>query len=70
MTSILKIDTADYPQLSGQEVGRELELEVRAVVTNVEAELLDTSGFAKKSVSAGTIHVELLILDLDITQTT
>ncbi len=62
MTTFLTIDTADHPNVRGQVVGRELELEVRAIVTRVNGEPHEGGSPSEL--------VTLIVVDLDITQTT
>lgn len=52
------ISTIGFPNLDGQEIGRELELEITAIVTRT-IPLLGSGS-----------HVELEIVRVDITQTT
>ncbi len=58
--STLTIDTAEFPNLAGQQVGRELELELTAVVT----EVVDAEG------GSPSLGVTLTVLRIDIAQTT
>lgn len=68
MTTALVIDTKEFKNFEGQEVGRELELEVTAVVSAVAAKEGDPPTFANAAWGDDTI--ELTILRIDITQTT
>ncbi len=61
MQSKLIIDVKDFPQLDGQQVGRELDLEITGVVTAVAY----TEG-GPPSLLGVTLH----IIRADITQTT
>ncbi len=62
MTSTIMIDTADHPNLVGQQDGRELELEVRAIVTSVRAQVQEGGSPSEL--------VTLIVVDADITQST
>jgi hypothetical protein len=69
--STIILDTSDFPNLEGQQVGRELELEITAVVTRVEATLIGVTSDPNRRVTLpGSITVELLPVRVDITQTT
>jgi hypothetical protein len=57
MTTLI-VDVDDFENFAGQEIGRELELEVTAVVT----EVVDNKG--------GSPSVKFAIVRADITQTT
>ena len=69
MTTLI-LDTEEFPNFKGQQVGRELELEMRVVVMKVEAEPIDTSEIGRRVTLPGRITVEMLPLEIDITQTT
>ncbi len=58
--SVLIINTREWPELDGQELGRELDLEITAVVT----EIVNQQG------GSPTLGVTLTIVRLDIMQTT
>jgi hypothetical protein len=62
MTTFIAIDTHDYPVLQGQEPGRELEIELTAIVTRVE--LAATEGGSPSE------RVTMIVTRLDIGQTT
>lgn len=63
----LIIDTAEFPALEGQEIGRELELEMTAVVTKV---IPWEFGTPLSEEGGSPSHVVLAIMRVDITQTT
>ncbi len=58
---MIMIDTKDFPALDGQEIGRELDLELTAVVT-------DTHGIMEGG--SPSLGVTLVIVRADISQTT
>ncbi len=60
--TILIIDDSEFTSFQGQEIGRELELELTAVVTKVE--LMPQEGGSPSSL------VTLAVLRADIAQTT
>ena len=59
-TLVVMVD--DFPNFAGQEIGRELELELTAVVTRPDC-ICDKGGLPSR-------RVELVIVRADITQTT
>lgn len=59
MTTLV-IDTDEFPNLHGQEAGRELELELTAIVTRVQS----------KVEGGSPSTVELVVVRVDIAQTT
>jgi hypothetical protein len=63
MLTALIIDTADFPQLEGQEVGRELDLDITAVVVKIN-DIMHAKGGSPSSL------LTLAVTRIDITQTT
>ena len=62
MLTALIVETADFPQLEGQEVGRELDLDITAVVVKITD--LHAEGGSPSSL------LTLAVTRLDISQTT
>ncbi len=62
MLTSLIVETADFPQLEGQEVGRELDLDITAIVVKITD--LHAEGGSPSSL------LTLAVTRIDITQTT
>ncbi len=62
MLTSLIVETADFPQLEGQEVGRELDLDITAIVVKITDH--DAEGGSPSS------FLTLAVTRIDISQTT